>query len=212
MVPHLQEVLRQGMWRGRFWAAVKPHDRSVTHAYARPRREEINEFLGLLERKETLLFTKAGDPVNFEKDTLIHSLDKEGLARFAETHLLLPKQAFRETLWPDVAKFLKRPRWHCYYREHQGVAFSARSEVKGFILGVLEALRGESEWMGNSDSLFRRSDLPFLAPVWLDDLVYYRPSPYAYCSPLERWFFPDFPMGNLTEVASAVVVRIRKVW
>lgn len=212
LVTYLPEVLRHGMRNDSFWAAVSSHNSSITQAYARPGHDEVKAFLNLLANKEVLLFTNTRNPEGLDRDTLIHSLDVEGLARLAEAHILLPVQAFRETLWPEVAKFLKTSRWHCYYRENQGVAFSIRGGVQGFVLGVLEALRGDSEWNGNWDALFRGIDLPFLAPVFLDDLGYYNSQPYTYCTPLERWFSPDIPSPDLSAGAFRVTQNIRMLW
>lgn len=168
LVPNLGVVLRHGMIRREFWAGTRDrYSDVITHAYASPRPKDIKTFLNMLAGKSMLIFPETVHPFIRDKKGIVDLLDLEGLASFANAVIYLPKEAFREALWPSVASAFKSDKWKCYLHPSQIVAFSTHKNstelIKKILTTHLVANDSKTKW---HLKIFY-DELPYSSEVWI---------------------------------------------
>jgi beta-lactamase superfamily II metal-dependent hydrolase len=171
IVPHLREVLDQGMRRNEFWATpTEPyhHYRTEWQCYASPRKDEIERFIELLSNKLMILFPMKTGCVPRDPDSLVNSLQIEGLSHYANKELGFPSASFHDVLWPSVLKAFKKAPWHCYVNKGHGFAFSTVPDVKILLTRLVNALLSKNTWGSYSLTAFEKG-LPFNFVVFVSD-------------------------------------------
>lgn len=159
LVPHLSQILNEGMRRNEFWAKNKC---SEWQSYQYPTKKDIGEYLSLLEQKAMILFPQSIGNVVRDTNSLILNLDITGLASYADATLRFPSNMFQDSFWPEVAKSFKNKEWHCFIHKLDMVAFSRYS-----IESLLEKILSGSLIEGYNGAYIniRREHFPFCHPV-----------------------------------------------
>lgn len=166
LVPHLGEVLHHGMSRGAFWAAPKErYDRNPNLAYAMPTVSEVKRFLEKLGDKAMILFPRPVKETATDQDSLVNGLELEGLASYADGMLHLPAVAFRDSLWPSVAREFKCRNWHCFVHRSKMVAFSTHSTGDGLFQALVRAFLRQDGRNGEWQFRVNTDEFPFSSAV-----------------------------------------------
>jgi len=125
LIPHLGEMLRQGAARGAFWSAAPlGYSRAQPEAYALPSKADVEEFVASVRAKTMVLFPKPLPAIGRDPITLVHGLELDGLATFADATLHYPAVLFRDAFWPSLAEAFKDGTWHAFLHCSGAVALS----------------------------------------------------------------------------------------
>lgn len=140
LVPHLRNVLEEGMRRASFWASPSSdYSRSGWQAYPIPSQSEVQSFMDALANKTMILFPQDPGDVVLDRDSVVNRLDFIGIAEYGDGFRHLPTIAFKDALWPHVARAFKGPKWQ-FYRHRAGmVALSTKADAEELLVSLIDS-------------------------------------------------------------------------
>lgn len=137
---HIDEILRAGMARGRFWARESGGFPLPWRVWERPGPKLLDDIVADLSSKTGVFFSDLGDPRRVGPNSLVMGLRTDGLARYVDERWGVPIEVFDWAVWPTVIRFL-RDQCHVYAIQKRWgrkwcIAFT-RAELNPFLERVL---------------------------------------------------------------------------